>query len=236
MTGSPCDGADDGGSDRTTDHGLAGQPDAGWLLIAALMSLAGFVVLTVALASRIVLPVERPSLAPARGWDGWPAVWRAMWETANASLVVIGVGIALGLLWMERRPEPVRVPKRLVAVTAAREWVRRLVARPARQALRGLTLTRSKAARAWHGSRALPFALGFVALVGVDLLLVVVARVALDSHYPGDILAGILGGTAALTLYTWSTSPVGRPSQAAAGAAMSEPHEALAPESVTSGG
>ena len=232
MTGSPGDGADH----RAADPEPATKADAGWLLIASLMSLAGFVVLTVALASRIVVPFDRPSLVPERGWDGWPAVWRAIWESANPSLIVIGVGIGLALLWMNRRPEPLLVRRMPAAVTAAREWVRQLVARPSSRALGNLTLLGSKAVRAWHGSRALPFALGFVVLVGVDLLLVVLARVALDTHYPGDILAGILGGTAALTLYTWSTNPVGPVPPPAAGAGTSELREALAPDSETSGG
>jgi hypothetical protein len=251
MTGSPGDGADhradDRANDRTDDRMAdlepAGHGDAGWLLIASLMSFAGFVVLTVALASRIVLPFDRPSLVPDRGWDGWPAVWRAIWGSANASLVIIGVGIGLALFWMNRRPEPVLVPRTLAAVAAARLAGMRLVAR-LQAHLRstglgpagGLTILRSVARRAWHGSQPLSFVLGVLLIVAVDVLLVVAARIALDTHYPGDILAGIMGGTAALTLYTWLTSPGAQVQQPAAEMDTTELSEALEAEPVSDRG
>ena len=222
MTGSPFDAADDGATDGVD----AGRADAGWLLIAFLMILAGFVVLALALAGRMVVPLEEPSLAPTRGWDGWPAVWRAMWGSANAGLIVLGAGIMLGLLWKKRHAEPARVPRLGVAVTVGRGVATLLVARLHHRsshriegivrafrnsrAREDLTILLAVAGRMWHSSRPLPSVPGVVTVVVIDALLVVGARALLGSHYPDDILAGIVGGTGALTLFAWFRSPVNR--------------------------
>jgi hypothetical protein len=74
--------------------------------------------------------------------------------------------------------------------------------------------------------------LGVLLLVAVDVLVVVAARIALDTRYPGDIMAGILACTVALTLFAWFTSPGGRVQQPAAGTHPTDLDEALEAESV----
>jgi hypothetical protein len=246
MTGSPFDAAEDGATDRDD----AGGADAGWLLIAFLMSLAGLVVLILALAGRIVVPLEAPSLAPSRGWDGWPAVWRAMWESANAGLIVIGAGIMLGLLWKKRHDEPARVPRLGVALTVGPVVARLLVAAVRQRrshriqgivrtfrnsrAREDLTILGAVAGRMWRSSRPLPSVPGVVTVVLIDTLLVVGARVLLGSRYPDDILAGIVGGTGALTLFAWSRSPGSRVPEPATETQTADVGEALATEPVRS--
>jgi membrane-associated phospholipid phosphatase len=44
-------------------------------------------------------------------------------------------------------------------------------------------------------------------LVAFEALLVGFGRMALNAHYPTDVLAGLLGGIAALGLYIWFTRP-----------------------------
>jgi membrane-associated phospholipid phosphatase len=39
------------------------------------------------------------------------------------------------------------------------------------------------------------------------VVLVGLARMALNAHYPSDVLAGALGGIGALSLYAWLTRP-----------------------------
>lgn len=46
---------------------------------------------------------------------------------------------------------------------------------------------------------------GLAIAVGVWVLLVGLARMALNEHYPSDVLAGLLGGSAALGIYGWLT-------------------------------
>jgi membrane-associated phospholipid phosphatase len=47
----------------------------------------------------------------------------------------------------------------------------------------------------------------FTVLVIVWVVLVGLARMALNAHYPSDVLAGALGGIGALSLYAWLTRP-----------------------------
>lgn len=219
MTSGPHRAADD----RAADHSRAGHSNAGWLLI-ALLSLAGFVVLTVAVASRVVFPFDQSLLALARSWDGWPDVWHAISESANIPLIVIGFGFVVWLFLTKRHREAVLVLLMLAAVTAGSEGIKQLVGRPrpsgtgdgipgvvfsypSGHVLEVLSILGIIAVRIWRSSRALALRLAVVIVVTIEVLLVGVARLALNEHYPSDVLAGLLGGIGALSLYAWLTRP-----------------------------
>ena len=221
VTGVPQRVADDHVADRSSTT----RSNIAWLVI-AILSLVGLVVLTVAVASRVVFPFDQPLLALARAWDGWPLVWQAMSQSANIPLIVIGVGFVLWLLWTKRRREAVLVIVMLVAVTAGSEGVKQLVARPrpsgtgdgipgvvysfpSGHVLEVLTILGTIALRVWRTSRRLLLRRVVVILVLIELVLVAIARLALDEHYPTDLLGGVLGGVAALGFYAWFTRPGG---------------------------
>jgi hypothetical protein len=90
------------------------------------------------------------------------------------------------------------------------------------------------AGRMWRSSRPLPSVPGVVTVVVIDALLVVGARALLGSRYPDDIIAGIVGGTGALTLFAWFRSPVSRVPEPATEMQTAEAGEALAAEPVRS--
>lgn len=221
LTGVPQRVADD----RAADHSSATHSNIAWLVI-AILSLVGLVALTVAVASRVVFPFDQPLLALARAWDGWPLVWQAMSQSANFPLIVIGVGFVLWLLWTKRRREAVLVIVMLVAVTAGSEGVKQLVARPrpsgtgdgipgvvysypSGHVLEVLTILGTIALRVWRTSSRLLLRRVVVILVLIELVLVAIARLALNEHYPTDLLGGALGGVAALGFYAWFTRPGG---------------------------
>jgi undecaprenyl-diphosphatase len=239
LTGGPTHPAEAG----VEVSSLAGRSNVGWLLL-AILSLAGFVVLTLAVASRVVFPFDPPLLALARAWDGWPAVWQAVSQSANIPLIVIGVGLVLWLFFTKRRREAVLVILMLVAVTAGSEGVKQLVARPrpsgtgdgipgvvysypSGHVLEVLTILGIIALRSWRSSRRFWLRAAAVALVTIEVVLVGIARLALNEHYPTDLLGGLLGGIGALGLYAWLSRPGGWAHQRAA-----DSHEARAAHDV----
>jgi undecaprenyl-diphosphatase len=194
-----------------------------WLVI-ALVSLAGLVVLTVAVASKFIFPFDQSLLALARSWDGWAVLWHALSESANIPLIVIGLGLVVWLFVTKRRREALLVLLMLAAVTAGSEGVKQLVGRdrpsgtgdgipgvvysyPSGHELEVVSILGIVAVRIWRTARWVLLRLGIPVLVAIEAMLVAVARVALNTHYPTDILAGLLGGIAAVSLYAWWTRP-----------------------------
>ncbi len=210
--------------DDSAGESRASQGYLAWLII-GLLSLAGFVALTVALASKVVFPFDQSVLAWAQNFAGWKLLWQVISETANIPLIVIGLGFVAWLFFVKkRRREALLVLLMLAAVTAGSEAVKQLVARdrpsgggagipgvvysyPSGHELEVVTILGIVAVRIWRTSRAALLRRGVVVLVVIEALLVAVARMALSTHYPTDILAGLLGGIAALSLYAWWTRP-----------------------------
>jgi undecaprenyl-diphosphatase len=212
----------------THDHGAAeqaqsGQGSAASLLI-AVAALIGFVLLTVAVASHAVFPFDQSLLAFARGFDGNPVIWQVVSETANIPLIVIGISLIAWLVWKKRHREALLVFLMLAAVTAGSEGVKQLTLRPrpsgtgdgipgvvysypSGHVLEALTILGIVAIRTWRSSRPLLLRLVVPLLVALDVLLVGFGRMALNAHYPTDVLAGLLGGIAALGFYAWLTRP-----------------------------
>lgn len=195
-----------------------------WLAI-ALVSLAGLVALTVAVASKVVFPFDQPLLTLTHTWDGNPGIWQALSETANIPLIVIGLGFVGWLFLTKRRREALLVLVLLAAVTAGSEAIKQITLRPRPEAgtasgipgviysypsghvLEALTILGLVALRLWRSAVALALRLGVAILTVVEVVLVGVARLALGAHYPTDVLAGILGALGALGLYAWFTRP-----------------------------
>jgi undecaprenyl-diphosphatase len=226
----------------TTNHDAqAGPASTAWLVL-AIACLVGFVVLTVAVAIGLILPFDQPLLALARSWDGSPFIWQAISESANIPLIVAGLGLVAWLFWTKRRREAVLVLLMLAAVTAGSEGVKQLVGRPrpsgtgdgipgvvfsypSGHVLEVLTILGFIAVRSWRSSRGLPVRVAFVIFVTIEVMLVAVGRLALNAHYPSDVLAGFLGALGALGLYAWLTRPGAWASQPAADAHHGPTHE-----------
>lgn len=194
-----------------------------WLAV-AILGLAGFVVITALVASLTPLAFDQPLLDLARGWTAFTGVWTLLSNAANIPLIVLGVGTVLWLLWKRRFREAILVIVVLVAVTAGSELVKQLVARPrppgsdtvvpgvvysypSGHVLESVTVLGIIAILVWRSS--LPFAVRAIVAVGVAIFvpLVAVARVALNAHYPSDVLAGFLVGIGVLAIFVLLTRP-----------------------------
>jgi undecaprenyl-diphosphatase len=189
------------------------------------VSLAGLVVLTVAIADKVSFPFDRPLLAYFHTWDGNPDVWKAISETANVPLILIGLGFVAWLFVTKRRREALLVLVTLAVVTAGSEAIKQFTLRlrpetgtasgipgviysyPSGHVLEALTILGLVAVRLWRSTVALGVRLGVVAATIVEVVLVAIARIALGAHYPTDVLAGVLGAFGALGLYAWFTRP-----------------------------
>jgi len=222
QTGARGVGARNSFSERAQAREGAG---AAWLLL-ALLGLGGFALLTVVVASKAVLPFDQPLLDFARGWQAWAPLWRVISESANIPLVVIGFGIVIWLFVTKRRREALLVLLLLAAITAGSEGVKQLVARPRPEGtdpaipgvvysypsghvLEALVIFGIITIRAWRSSWPLLARAAVVLVVAIEVLLVGFARMALNAHYPSDVLAGSMGGLGVLGLYAWLTRPGG---------------------------
>jgi undecaprenyl-diphosphatase len=209
--------------DRAADHSGAGKGSFAWLLL-TILSLVGFVFLTVAVASTVVLPFDQYWLAQARTLDSFPVIWNTISQSANIPLILVGVGMVVWLVWKKQRREALLVLLIFAAVTGTSEGVKQLLGRvrpsgtgdgipgvpfsyPSGHELEALTIYGIAALRTWRSSHPLPLRLAVVILVAIEIPLVGVARLALNTHYPTDVFAGVLIGVAALGLYAWLTRP-----------------------------
>jgi undecaprenyl-diphosphatase len=212
--------------DRSSERERASEGSGAAWLVLALLGLGGFALLTVAVASKVVLPFDQPMLDLARQWQAWAPLWRVISESANIPLVVIGFAIVIWLFVTKRRREALLVLLLLAAITAGSEGVKQLVARPRPEGtdpnipgvvysypsghvLEALVIFGIITIRSWRSSWPLPARVAIAVLVAIEVLLVGLARVALNAHYPSDVLAGLLGGFGVLGLYTWLTRPGG---------------------------
>jgi undecaprenyl-diphosphatase len=206
--------------------GAAAEPQvegkAPALLATALVSLLLFLALALALANHVVFPFDLSILAWARTFDGTPGIWNAFSQSANFPLIAIGVGLVLWLLWGQRYREAIVVVVMLVAVTAGSEAVKELTARPrpsgsgdgipgvvysfpSGHILECMTILGTVVIRFWRTTAHLLLRWVLAVAVTIEVLLVGLARMALNEHYPTDLLGGLFGATAALALYAWFT-------------------------------
>ena len=188
----------------------------------AIASLIALVALTVAVAARVVFPFDAPVLALARTLDGWPPLWQAVSQSANIPLIAIAVVFVVWLIRIKRYREAVLVVMLLAAVTGGSEAVKQLTGRPrpsgsgdgipgviysypSGHVLEVTTILGMMVVRFWRSAKPLTARLAFAAIVGLEIGLVAIARMALNEHYPTDLLAGLLGAIAAVGWYAWFT-------------------------------
>ena len=215
---------DDRSTRAAAEHGSTDLANIAWLII-GVAGVLGFALLTFAVWSHVVFPFDKPLLAVAHSWDGWPDLWKAISETANIPLIVIGLGLVVWLYVTKRRREALLVFLMLAAVTAGSEGAKQLTLRPrpdtgtaagipgvvysypSGHVLEALTILGFVALRIWRYARSVALRYAVAIAASIDVVLVGIARMALNAHYPTDILAGVLGGLGALGLYAWLTRP-----------------------------
>jgi undecaprenyl-diphosphatase len=210
----------------------AGRRPGSGLRLLATASLLAFAALTIAVGMRVVFPFDAPILAAALALNGVPGFWEFMSQTANFPLIAIAVITFLWLVRAKRYREAVLVAVMLAAVTAGSEAVKQLTARPrpsgsgdgipgvvysypSGHVLEAMTILGMLVVRAWRVARRLWAKIAFAAVVAVEVILVGIGRMALDAHYPTDLLAGVLGSIGALGWYGWLTRAGGWADQAA---------------------
>jgi undecaprenyl-diphosphatase len=218
------------GSRATATPSASTATTLGWLLI-ALLGIAGFALTTIIVASRIEVPFDLAILSTARSWNGLTDLWNALSNAANLPMIVVGVGIVLWLVWRSHRREALLVVITLAAVTAGSEAIKQLVARPrppgsdtvvpgvvysfpSGHVLEAVTILGIIAILVWRSS--LPRAVRCAVAVGIAVFvaLVAIARVAINAHYPSDVLAGFLLGIGVLAIFALlsASAPVQQPS------------------------
>jgi len=197
-----------------------------WLWI-AIVSFIGLALVTAAVVTRVVFPGDKELLDMAKSWTGWALVWNVFSELGNYPMVPTGFGLVIWLLFKKRRREAVLVLVLFAVATGGSQLMKALVARdrplgsapgipgsvysyPSDHALEDVMILGMVALTLWRRQHALWLKLGFAVLVAIFVALVAIARVALDLHYPSDILGGLLFGFGILGLYAWWTRPGAR--------------------------
>jgi undecaprenyl-diphosphatase len=210
---------------RSQAGNRAGAASIAWPIV-ALIGAVGLAALTAALMAGVVFPFDRSLLDFARAWSGPSVTWEVVSQSANIPLIVLGVGFVAWLLWHRRYREAILVIGVLIAVTAGSEGVKQLTARqrpagngdgipgvvysyPSGHILECLTILGMIALHFWRTTRHRRLAVLLVVLGSVEVVLVAIARVALQEHYPTDVLGGIFAAVAALGVYAWFSRPSG---------------------------
>ncbi len=210
---------------RTRGREAAGDAGVPWpWLVLAVVGLVGFASVTALAWARVTFPFDAPLRSIALQWSAWSGVWAAISDAANIPLIVIGVAIVAWLLWKGHRREAVLVIITLALVTAGSEGVKQLVHRPrppgsstvvpgviysfpSGHELESVTILGIVALLAWRSSRPRAARLAVAIAVALFCAAVAVARVAIDAHYPSDVLAGLLGGLGVLAVFALLTRP-----------------------------
>lgn len=196
-----------------------------WLAI-ALASLAGAVVVTFLVGTKAAIPWDQPILDFAQRWSGWKDAWNILSEVGNWPMIPIGLGFVGWLYWKKRKREALLVFVILVVATIASEAVKAIIARPrptgpvpgipgvvysypSGHSLEDPMILGMVSVRLWRSAQATILRVGFALLSVAIVVLVAIARVALDVHYPSDILGGLLMGFSCLGFYAWGSQPGG---------------------------
>jgi len=200
--------------------------DRGWAALAA-GGLAGFALLTWIVASRMIIGFDQPLLDAARGLGPYRALWQGLSDAANLPLIAIGVGIVLTLLVRHQARRAGLVVLVLAAVTAGSEAVKELVARPrppgfdtsipgvvysypSGHVLEAVTIFGMISILLWRSRLPASVRIVIPVVSAAFVVLVAVARVAINAHYPSDVLAGLAGGLGCLGLFGWSSQALAR--------------------------
>jgi undecaprenyl-diphosphatase len=206
---------------HVTDHGDV-RTLVAWYVI-AMAGLIGFVALTLFIGGHGVVPFDGPLLERATSYSAYNGVWNLISNAANLPLIAIGVGLVVWLFVKRQKREGILVILILVAVTAGSEAIKQLIARPrppgsdtvvpgvvysypSGHVLEATTIFGIIAILLWRSSQPLWLRAGFAIAVVAFVVAVAIARVAIDAHYPSDVLAGVLAGIGVLGLFAVLTS------------------------------
>jgi undecaprenyl-diphosphatase len=204
-----------------TDHGDV-RTLVAWYVI-AIAGLLGFVAMTLFIAGHGVFPFDGPLLERATSYSAYNGLWNLISNAANLPLIAIGVGLVVWLFVKHQRREAILTILILVAVTAGSEAIKQLIARPrppgsdtvvpgvvysypSGHVLEATTIFGIIAILLWRSSQPLWLRAGFAIAVVLFIASVAIARVAIDAHYPSDVLAGLLAGVGVLGLFAVLTS------------------------------
>lgn len=223
--------------------------DAAWATL-ALVGIAEFVILTWLMLTAAVVPFDQPLLDAATSLGAYRTAWSLLSDAANLPLIAIGAALVIGLFVTHHRRESGTVLVVLAVVTAGSELIKQLVARPrppggdvvvpgvvysypSGHVLEALTIFGIIAILLWRADHhRVAIAAGAFTIVFVSL--VAVARVAINAHYPSDVLGGMLAGVGVLGCFALATprdlSP-SRRSEALPHAARPVTRQPLAPAS-----
>ncbi len=187
-------------------------------LTVALIGFAGFALLTWVTAMHFAIPLDQSILDVARSWTAFMGAWVLLSDAANIPMIFVGVGLVLWLFWKRARREAVLVIITLALVTAGSEAVKQIVHRPrppgsdavvagviysfpSGHVLEAVTILGIAAVLVWRSSLPLLARIAVAVAVWVFVALVAVARVAINAHYPTDVLAGFLAGIGVLAIF-----------------------------------
>ena len=192
-----------------------------WLLL-AIASIAGFAILTVVVASHVTIPFDQPLLDLASSWSSLDSVWNLFSTLGNLPMIPLGLGFVVWLWWRKRQREAALVLLLLIVATVTTEGLKVLVGRvrpqagaggniipgtefsyPSGHSFEDVMILGMIGLRLWRRLRARLVAWIYVVLATAFVIVVEISRVALAVHYPSDMLAGLLGGFAAVGLYGW---------------------------------
>jgi membrane-associated phospholipid phosphatase len=183
----------------------------------AIVGLAGFAVLTVVLYAHVTPFFDPPIRDALLQYRSWSVLWNDISEAANFPMIGIAVGLVLYLWWKHRRRVAVLVAVTLGLVTAGSEGVKELVHRPrppdsqtvvpgviysfpSGHELEAVCILGILAVLVWRSRAPRPVAVAVAILVAIFCAWVAVARIAINAHWPSDVLAGFLGGIGVLAI------------------------------------
>jgi membrane-associated phospholipid phosphatase len=211
----------------TTSAGPRSDSNSLVLGAIAALGLGAFVVLTVLLWAHATIPFDAPIRDYLLQWSSWHELWNDISQAANFPLIGIGVAIVAWLLWRRRRREAVLVMITLALVTAGSEGVKQLVHRdrppnsdtvvpgvvysfPSGHELEAVTIIGIVALLVWRSGAPRAVRVAVAIAAALFCLAVAVARIAINAHWPSDVLAGLVGGIGVLALVALLTHDEGR--------------------------
>lgn len=196
-----------------------------WLIL-AIVSLVCFVGLTLVVKAGALTTFDHSLLMSVHQQIPHTGFWDLISASANYPLIVVGVGFVAWLFFTGRRREAFLALILMAAVTAGSEVTKQFVnerrpsgngdgipgvpgAFPSGHELEVLSILGMVTIRLWRSSLAGWLRSVFVVLASIEVILVGVARLVLDEHWPADVAAGFLGGFVVLGLYAWFSRPGG---------------------------
>jgi undecaprenyl-diphosphatase len=211
-------------SDVERDDSRSSSVETWVCLVAALLGFGAFALLAWAASMQIAIPFDQSILDVARSWSSLSATWELLSNSANIPMIFVGVGLVLWLFWRGAHREAVLVVLTLALVTAGSELVKQVVHRPrppgsdtvvpgviysfpSGHVLEAVTILGIIAVLVWRSSLPRILRVAVAVAVSVFVALVAVARVAINAHYPSDVLAGFLAGIGVLAIFILLTRP-----------------------------